>query len=321
VFRHSVFGVRLECDFPLPELPETGIAAGPTWRVETHRGQPPIWSATAIGWEVVQGDVVVRAYAAGGDFRLVFDDTGTFDVRAIDRSIVWYPGSHATDAAVRADLLGRVIALAAHADGRLTLHASAVSVDGQAIAFLGPKHAGKSTIALALVRGGARLLADDAVVIRLGTGGQAWAAVGVQRPRLWTDSVHALDVTPSSPDSAKPTVELPPDRLEGTEVPLRACYILNAVAAPDAAVARGARLAPVHAALSLVGFSKIGALLGGTEAAVVLERAAALAEAVPTYVADVARDLRRLDDVAAQLLRWHGSRPVPNVALATPSRS
>ncbi len=68
---------------------------------------------------------------------------------------------------MRADLLGRVMALAAHADGRLTLHASAVSVAGRAVAFVGPKHAGKSTLALALVRKGARLLTDDTLVVRL----------------------------------------------------------------------------------------------------------------------------------------------------------
>jgi hypothetical protein len=314
VFRHSVFGVRLESDFPIPELSESGATDGPLWRIETRRSDPPAEVESLIGSEIVHADVAVRAYSARGLLRMTFDDTGTFDVLATDRTIVWYPGAHPTEAAVRADLLGRVIALAAHADGCLTLHASAVSIEGQGIAFLGPKHAGKSTLALALVRNGARLLADDAVVTRLDQAGEAWGAVGVQRPRLWTDSVHALEVMPSSTDGDKPTVGLRPDQLTRTAVPLRACYVLRPSATTDVVVSRGPRLQPVHAALSLVQFSKIGGLLGGSEAPVVLERAAALAEAVPLYVVHVARALDRLDAVAEEIIGWHRTGLVPNVA-------
>ncbi|HEX6048286.1 MAG TPA: hypothetical protein VFZ21_03430 [Gemmatimonadaceae bacterium] len=317
VCTHSVFGVRLESDFPLPELAETEPGGdGPLWRIATQRGDPPVESVSPTGSEIVYGEVLVHAYAAPGLLRLAFDDTGTFDVRAADRTIAWYPGPSATEAAVRADLLGRVIALAAHADGRLTLHASAVSVDGHGIAFLGPKHAGKSTLALALVRNGARLVADDAVITRFDDAGQPWAVVGVQRPRLWTDSIRALGATPSSAEGDKPTIELEPDQLAHGEVPLRACYLLRPGATTGIEISRGPRLQPVHSALALVQFSKIGGLLGGSEAPVVLERAAALAAAVPVHVIDVARAIDRLDAVAARIISWHRTGVVPNAAAA-----
>jgi hypothetical protein len=247
--------------------------------------------------------------------RLTFDDTGTFDVLADERRIAWYPGPAATDAAVRADLLGRVMALAAHADGRFALHASAVSIDGRAVAFLGPKHAGKSTLAFALVQRGARLVADDALVIRLDAERTPWATLGVQRPRLWTDSLRALGVEADSPATEKPTVgPLPPDRLERAEVPLVACYLLNPVSAEDAPIARSARLSSVQSALAFVRFSKLGALMGGAEAPVVLDRAAQLAGCTPMYAIDVARDLGRLDAAATALLGWHMPALSPNVA-------
>ena len=278
---------------------------------------PPVWSSASIGSEPIQGPVMARAFRSADELRLAFDDTGTFDVRPSERTILWYPGPEANEPAVRADLLGRVLSLAAHAEGRLALHASAVSIDGGAIAFLGPKHAGKSTTALALVRAGARLLADDAVVARVDTSGTPWAAAGVQRPRLWTDSVRALRLDVGSSEGEKPTLDpLPAGQLEPGEVPLHACYILNPSSADGAAVVRN-DVSPVHAALAFVQFSKLGALLGGSEAPVVLDRAAALAEAVPAYVVDVARDLRQLDGVAEQFLHWHRGVTSPNAAPTT----
>jgi len=315
VFRYSLFGIELECDFQLPELSDRQVGSGPVWRVETRFTSPPAWSSPPIGSEPIHGAVMARAFRSSDELRLAFDDTGTFDVRASERTILWYPGPEANEPAVRADLLGRVLSLAAHAEGRLALHASAVSVDGHAIAFLGPKHAGKSTTALALVTAGARLLADDAVVVRVDESGTPWAAAGVQRPRLWVDSVRALRLQAGPSEGEKPTLDpLPREQLQPVEVPLRACYVLNPVSAAGAAVVRN-ELSPVHAALAFVQFSKLGALLGGSEAPLVLDRAATLAGAVPTYMVDVARDLRLLDSVAEQVLHWHRGVTPPN---ATP---
>jgi hypothetical protein len=229
-----------------------------------------------------------------------------FDVRPRDREIVWYPGPLPTEAAVRADVLGRVMALAAHADGHLTLHASAVSVAGRAVAVVGPKHAGKSTLALALVRKGARLLTDDTLVVRL-EGGAAWAAPGVQRVRVWEDSARALGLFVSSRGETKPMATLAPNERETAPLPLAACYLL----APSVEPSRE-RLSPVHAALACVRFSKLGALGGGAIGAAVLDRAGRLTKRVPVFVAAVRPDLTRLDSIAERVMAWHGSTCVAN---------
>jgi hypothetical protein len=201
------------------------------------------------------------------------------------------------------------MALAAHADGHLTLHASAVSVAGRAIALVGPKHAGKSTLALALVRKGARLLTDDTLVVRL-AGGVAWAAPGVQRIRVWDDTARALGVFISGDGDGKPTTTLAPNEREMAPLPLAACYVLAPAVDPSgaqhgAAVQRE-RLAPVHAVLACVRFSKLGALGGGVVGAAVLDRAGSLTTAVPVFVAAVRPDLTRLDEVAERVMGWHG---------------
>ncbi len=64
-------------------------------------------------------------------------------------------------------LAAQALPLAATIRGLEVFHASGVVLDGRALLFSGPPGAGKSSLAAALVRAGARLLGDDAVALRL----------------------------------------------------------------------------------------------------------------------------------------------------------
>jgi len=306
VHSYAAFGTRLTCTFELPELVPAEPSAHRGWIFETHETAAPAHDATLAGADTVYGSIAVRLSATPSGFRLEFDDTGVFDVHTSDRTIRWYPGTRRDGTAVRADLLGRVMAVAAHADGDLALHASAVSIDGAAIAFLGPKHAGKSTLAMALVRRGARLLADDTLVVRFAADGAAWATPGVQRVRLWDDSARALGAVPGVASGAKPTLDaLPAEHLESSDVPLSACYVVRPVSdVSDVVVSRDA-LSSRHAALACVSFSKLGALAGRREGSVVLDRATRLTRTSAFYLATVHRDLHRLDALADEIIGWH----------------
>ena len=313
VAKYSAFGYVLESPIELPELDRVPSSTPPTWTLEVD----PRASAAdrgPIASDTVYDSVSVHAYSTGGAIGLAFDDTGCFEIRPASRVIAWQPGPNTSEAAVRADLLGRVMALAAHADGALALHASAVSIGGQAIAFLGPKHAGKSTIALALARHGARLITDDTLIVRMDASGRPWGAPGVQRVRLWPDAARALAIDISTTRDAKPTVDcLTAFALERAPVPLVACYTLeHASAGTDEPVCRR-RLSAVHAALACVRFSKLGALAGGSLGATLLDRAAAVANIIPVFTASVTRDLGRLDQVAAEFLAWHAAHDVSAV--------
>ncbi|QUS36531.1 HPr kinase/phosphorylase [Falsirhodobacter algicola] len=52
----------------------------------------------------------------------------------------------------------------------MTVHASAVAVDGRGVLILGPSGSGKSALALRLMAAGAVLIADDRVVLRCDDG-------------------------------------------------------------------------------------------------------------------------------------------------------
>lgn len=117
------------------------------------------------------------------------------------------------------------------------LHASAAVVDGQAVALLGPKQAGKSTLAAALLTAGYPLLADDHVVLK-----PAGAAIlvhpGPARMRLWTNSLPVLNAQAEQLErvytqSEKRLVQLSntsaeqPQRYYEQPIPLGALYILQ----------------------------------------------------------------------------------------------
>jgi hypothetical protein len=186
-----------------------------------------------------------------------------------------------------------------------------VSIDGNVIAFLGPKQAGKSTLATAIVKRAARLVTDDTLVVRF-HGDAAIAVPGIQRVRLWPDSVRAIGVTATSGQGAKPTIDdLGPGSREQAEKRLAACYVVQPVGGSHGIVRR--QLTGIQAALTGVRFSKLGALAGGRLGIEVLERSTRLAQLTPLYAAEVPRDLRQLDRVAKAVAQWHGAS-TPNAA-------
>ena len=107
----------------------------------------------------------------------------------------------AADPAFAAVLLaGLVVAFLLNLAGECVLHASAVEIDGAAVAFAGPSGAGKSTLAALLCSDGARLITDD--VLRLGFGEGLVCVGGGPQLRLRPGAVWTLDEFADRPSSA-----------------------------------------------------------------------------------------------------------------------
>lgn len=132
-------------------------------------------------WEVDGGSHLHLAYYDGTEFWL--DRAGT------RLWVTWTEKSSLANTALY--LLGPVLALVLRYRGIVCLHASAVVVDGCAIAFVGPEGAGKSTTAAAFARRGFPVLADDVVPVKE-KDGLFWALPGSPQLRLWPDSVEML---------------------------------------------------------------------------------------------------------------------------------
>lgn len=305
MWRYEVFGGTLQSDLQIEELPGSEKVA-PDWMLHVVDGaSPPV--GELLGTDTVYGETRVRGFRGPDGLALVFDDTGRFDVSLDGSVITWHRPPDVLVESAQADITSRVLALALHAGGVFSLHASAVSIDGAGVAFLAPKHHGKSTLCSALVLGGARALSDDTVPVRLGKVPRL--SPGLPRLRLWSDAAARLFGVERDETAAlrKQIMEhLDAHQVETRTVPFRAAYVLNPVAdLPDGAAVARERLDDVSATMQLVMHAKLGPVLTGAESPVVLTRAADIARTVPVYALYVVRDLVRIDEVARQLFKWH----------------
>jgi hypothetical protein len=130
-------------------------------------------------------------------------------------------------------LVGPVLAFVLRLRGVTCLHASAVVVDGRAIALFGLAGAGKSTTAAAFALRGFSILSDDVAVLT-DLGGRFLVQPGYPRINLWPDSVHNLfgseDALPRiTPTWDKRYLALDQNgrRFQSSPLPLGAIYILG----------------------------------------------------------------------------------------------
>lgn len=313
---YSLFGGVLRSDLDFPDLTPC-YARYARWRLTRLDIPLTVHEPTPLGTEEVHAGVNVSLYRTDRAFRLVFDDTGAFDVSFDGRDIQWYAPPSPVLEAVRSDVLGRVLALALQLQGVTPLHGSSVAIGTEAIAFLAPKYHGKSTTAAALVSRGATLLADDMV-----------AATHTRPPRilpgipgvqLWPDSADRIGRDAANErrtlaskiyfawERASPTLH--------TAFPFAAAYVLSPFADDPSREIRRERLSTPEAALALLGHTKIGALLGQDWRATVLRQLAELAALLPVYRLEIPRDYDRLNSVAETLWAWHQPRVEPRLDL------
>lgn len=304
------------------EFPELKPAAPqvPWWTLRCVETLPATPHCELLGEDVVTGDVRVRMYRDQDRFRIAFDDTGTYEISGDGRRIDWLRPADVSMEAARADLTSRVLAAALHAAGCVSLHASSVVVNGRAIAFIAPKHHGKSTLALSLVKAGARLLTDDTLPVEPGP--PAVARAGLHSTRLWEDSAAlvALGEAHPSQEGAKRVFSALPDELvTHDEAPLDALYLLSpTLEAKDGKPAWRTKLNQIESAMVMLAHSKLAPLLGGSERPALFRAAASLAQTVPVYKLNVLRDFDRLPEVVDTIDSWHSEacEPATEVAFA-----
>jgi hypothetical protein len=305
---YQVFGGVLRSELEFPEL-DAVAGREPDWTLTvTFTPAPDVPLGPPLGEDRVDVNVMVRSYAIPTGFRLVYDDTGVFDVSEGGRAIRWHRTPASDAEAGRLDVLGRVLALALHASGWLSLHGSAVALSEGAVAFLAPKGNGKSTLAFALMRAGGALMTDDTVVIEPGR--PSIVRPGVQSVRLFRDSADWLSAPAplAGTSDIKATFgQLSEDARRLTRAPLAALYLLESVPAGTIGEpVERTRLQGPPSVFQLLTQTKIGALLGGAEASKVFDSVVGVAEGSPVYRLRVTRDYEQLQQVVERILGWHG---------------
>ena len=204
-FGCSIYGLEVSANRPIPTVPDSPIS---TADVRISFGVLPGWV------ESLEPHQIETAYVADytdehgnpafvftklhdGDFyRFTYADKTEFVVDRAGREIwtTWLEPLTLEDTTTY--LLGPVMGFVLLLRGLVCLHASAIVVDGVAVALVGPAGAGKSTTAAAFAARGFSVLAEDVVTLD-NRGDDDHGDSFLVRPaypciRLWPASAAAL---------------------------------------------------------------------------------------------------------------------------------
>ena len=191
---HRAAGLLIAADRPLPGfLPQPD----PPPRAEDlrfHLEHRPAWAGDSTtplhqSDRDASGEPVVAVSRSPAGFHFVYAD-GTrawIDDVAANVWCTWPAAASLDDTCTY--LYGPILALVLRLRGALAFHASAVSIGGAAIGFVGPHGAGKSTIAAALGAAGCPVLTDD--VLHVHRDGSQWMAEPFPSMlKLWPDGAR-----------------------------------------------------------------------------------------------------------------------------------
>jgi hypothetical protein len=171
VGRATAFGLDLDSEVALPFLDGAsggaeGKATGRPLRI-LYGEEAPEWpdGAELISDERgLDGEPIFQIEATADAFRFHGPAYGCTVLSKAGTEARGAPGEEGFEGWQRL-LVAQVLPFAAALQGLEVLHAGAVVVEGEAVALSGPTGSGKTSLALALQRRGAELLADDVLAV------------------------------------------------------------------------------------------------------------------------------------------------------------
>jgi hypothetical protein len=217
VFSYEAYGLGISSALPLPELAVKEV----TTDVVVHFGKVDSGPLRAI-------NASHAFWATSDEAYYVFERAGKFLVRS-GYEILIDPLPDADERILRLSLLGPALGLILLQRGHCVLHASAVAVAGEAVAFLGGHGWGKSTLAAALHARGHDMITDDVTAICLD---MDYPMVRPSFPqfKLWPESLRmlgeSLDALPLLHPDFEKRVKHVLGGVAQTAQPLKCLYVL-----------------------------------------------------------------------------------------------
>ena len=258
-FYYHLYGLNVESDLALSGLRSRRIPwnrdfpvklflrdALTHWPIETREDESTLICDPAQNGSVNDPSLRIEYFHAARCYRFLYRDGIAFALDHDGRKIwgIWPLGMSLEDSMVY--LLGPVFAFVLRLRGFISLHASAAVIRGNAVAFVGTRGAGKSTIIGALAREGYPILSDDVAVLEE-ISKQFCLRSAYPQVRLWPDSVSILfgakdtlpKLVPSSDwwDKCFLDLDQPGFRFQTEPVPIRCIFLLEPYS-PDVRVAR-----------------------------------------------------------------------------------
>jgi len=220
---------------------------------------PDVWIRRgAVPAHLERAPLVGPAYEAHETSFLL--DTPQLRCRVDNGREVTVDAAPATDpATVETLLLGSPLAALCYQRGLMPLSATAIEVNGAAVAFVGASGSGKSTLGAFLARRGYALLTDDLLPVLAEPQPTAYAYRS--RLRMWRDVLDVMGLDHRNLDGDRPALQryrLEPPAISATPLPLRKLYMLGAW--PDAPPDDFERLERIDALGAVVGMLVLPAL-------------------------------------------------------------
>ena len=214
------------------------MAETPPWLTETLESCDSNLSIYTSPFKDEQGNCNLRVWQInrGQHFHLRYNDDTQFfvDRKGTEIWAIWPDNLTLEDTATY--LLGPILGFVLRLRGTVCLHASAIAIEGKAIALVGRSEAGKSTTAAAFAQRGYSVLSEDVVALVDRTDGFL-VEPAYPRIRLWDSSVRSLygtpehlpRIVPSHPTWDKRYLDLTQtgDRFQKEPLPLVGIYYLD----------------------------------------------------------------------------------------------
>jgi hypothetical protein len=311
---YSLFGLAVRSNLPVPGLSHTEVSPmSPGVRLSLgmspdsihglmHEREEPFYESSFLA---PNGDPALRIWRIeeGAFLRLSYFDGMQFWVDRKGQNIwgCWPDELSIEDAATY--LLGPVLGLSLRLRGVTCLHASAVTLRDQAVAFMGAPGAGKSTTAAAMARKGHMVISDD--IVALSEAGAHFEVLPSYRHlSLWPEPVSTLygsaDAVPrfvSSWDKRRLSEGSHGLKFEERTLPLGAIYVLG-----ERQEVMASTIAPLSAEtafLTLVANTYATSILDPEMRASEFRVLGRLIESVPTQRLSPVQDLQQLDELCS----------------------
>lgn len=287
---HRLYGLIVQADRALPAPAAEGV---PDITITTHTARKPGRApANPHGYSYELQD--------DGSIHVSWSELFDFVVNA-DGSHIDVHSSPARDQEpAYTYLISQVISVALLQKHIESLHASAIGIDGRAIALLGESGRGKSTLTAHLLQSGAQLITDDLLVLSEEEG-IYFAVPGASRIKLEPAAAAALRLpwphTPMLDGSGKDVWFVPQTSCASGNTPLAHICILE----PGAENAKLETLNAADATRALLGATFNPLHTEPQRLQQLLIAGERLVRAVPVLRLSVPRSLARLPDVSALL--------------------
>jgi hypothetical protein len=218
-FSYLAYGLGIRATMPLPELVEGEAKPDVNIRFGCLYPSP---------FETIEKDWGHFSLAPREDY-LFWREIGLFSVRGGNEIIV-DPAPGLDESMLRLFVLGPVLAVLLHQQGRVLLHASAVAVDGEAVLFLGDAGWGKSTMAATLHARGHGLATDDVAVLQADKGCPVLFP-GFPQLKLWPEALVSLGDDPQNLPRCNPHLEKrarsATHKFPHVSLPVKRIYVLD----------------------------------------------------------------------------------------------